>query len=704
MPVKLKVDVERILWQAEGKTWHLLLCRNDSMTTAFICKGNIHWAVQSGSSLELEGDFVEYHGERQFAFTEAHIDTPTDVKAKLHYICKRTHGIGSTAEEKIWNAYGENWQTKINDALCTKILNKAQFENFILQLNDFEKNDKRARGILWLESIGCSTAMANKAFQKWEDATEGKVTQNCYCLTQIKGCGFHYVDRNIRKHFNIGDKDVFRIKSAITYVLEQEAVNGATAMECHRHLRNTAELLSVITDSEIIDVIHAMEKAAEIIVFRPQGILALAKHYTQEQIILQWFKQASTESWNNGLRIDVDKLEVSPSMEQIQCCVNAFHKRFSIINGGAGTGKTQSIKILVNTLRKYAIDFFLCAPTGKAAARLKEATGHHATTIHSMLEAFGNEGQFRLDTLEKTVVIVDEASMIDAAIMFEIIKRKPQQLILVGDQSQLPPVGAGQPFHDAINIFPDNVFTLNKCYRNAEAIYHAATAIRNGNTPLPAETTPHEQWTVKRVQDAQQAQQMICDWAEAGIIDFAGDIILCPKNGQRTGDNAEFTPATVNALNAALLKIARRKNGEPEDGRFAPGDRVINTVNTPEAKVWNGTTGTIAYVDTDEKRIGVKLDTPQENGTTLVEFSADMIPNLQHAYALTIHKAQGSQYNKVFLLALERDSFQLNKSLIYTGVTRAKCACTVIGGLNTIAKGIMNINHRWTVTQCLAEK
>ena len=397
-------------------------------------------------------------------------------------------------------------------------------------------------------------------------------------------------------------------------------------------------------------------------------------------------------------------LPFTPDQSQLSAVEFAIANRFAIINGGAGVGKTTVIQLIVEGIKANFPDLnrYLCAPTGKAAARLKEASGIEATTIHVMLGAHGAD-IFTAGPLDNVAVIVDESSMVDSALLAEIIKRKPAKLILVGDQAQLTPVGHGQPFHDTINLFPDTVRTLTKCYRNTEAVFQAATQIRQGGIPPRHSESENEKWTLVPAAGPKEAQEIICAWAEQGLLDFDTDIVLCPKNGQRTEDDS-FQEATVNALNETLLQIDRTARGETGADKFLPGDRLINTVNDAEHHVWNGTTGTVHAVNDEELYLTLDVPFKNESGELqdTVKFDKDMKKALRYAYALTVHKSQGSQYRKVILACLPRDRFQLERSLVYTGVTRTKKECIVVGDYNTFCAAIQTTRKKDTVMQCLS--
>ena len=391
---------------------------------------------------------------------------------------------------------------------------------------------------------------------------------------------------------------------------------------------------------------------------------------------------------------------MTPDKSQQSAIDFALANRFAIVNGGAGTGKTTIIQYMAAQVRNPA----LCAFAGKAAARLKEATGHETSTIHRLLRYTGTT--FRTTSLHGLNVIVDESSMIASDLLAEIVRREPASLTLVGDQAQLPPVGSGQPFHDLINIRPDRVRTLENCYRNSEAVFKAAAAIRNGEMPLRNDKSEKEQWDVLATGDPAETQRVILGWVKSGYLDFSQDIILCPRNGE-----TEDAPCTVKGLNRSIVDLVNPRR--EEDEKFCVGDRVINTKNCSEKDVWNGTTGTIHAIDQDGQ-IWVKLDIPikdydadlsGEISKDMVQFDKKMAKELQLAYALTVHKSQGSQYRRVVFCCLNRDSHTLlGRSLIYTAITRTETQCAVVGNPSAFQQGINRVNHKRTVIQELATR
>lgn len=366
----------------------------------------------------------------------------------------------------------------------------------------------------------------------------------------------------------------------------------------------------------------------------------------------------------------------------------AVNNKFSIITGPAGTGKTTIIKEIANKVAPYNLISF----TGKAAARLREASGLPTSTIHSMLGYNGDD--FMCDTLRGQSIIIDEASMTDAWLIAEIIKRNPERIVLVGDNAQLPPVGQGQPFHDLINLRPDIVNELSICYRNSEAVYKAGNTIRKGQIPLKTDKSENESWNVINTGDGLVTQNIILDWIGRGKIDFEQDIILCCRNGDQD------EPGTAKGMNHAIIK----KFSPREPGRkWKVDDRIICLRNFADADVWNGTTGTITAIEKDG--VWVKGDIPfysHEEGEYLdeIKWKNEILFECQHAYALTVHKSQGSQYRNVIFCAFNRDLHMLlSRSLIYTAVTRTKTNCIVAGDFRAFCAGIQKEKNKETVLQ-----
>jgi len=359
-----------------------------------------------------------------------------------------------------------------------------------------------------------------------------------------------------------------------------------------------------------------------------------------------------------------------------------------IITGGAGTGKTSIIKAIAENRNGGVM---LTAPTGKAAARLREATGFDASTVHRALGYDGEEFRGAIAAKFNVPLIVDEASMMDSNLMAHVIAQEPPQLILVGDDAQLPPVGAGQPFHDLLRLRRDRVRRLEICHRNKEAVHAAALAIREGRRPM-AQKTESETFSMMQTGDGERTQEFIVNWFRTGALDPFQDVVLACRYGEEDGSG------DIRGLNAAIMQAV---NPHEPGERWRKRDRVMCNKNFSALDVWNGDMGTVTDVDTDG-RAWVELDRAREAGPLLLD--RDVAKEFVHAWALSVHKSQGSQWRRVVFVCLRKHVHMLNRALVYTAVTRAKAGCVVCGELDAFYGGINRVAGKQTVLQELGRK
>ncbi len=401
------------------------------------------------------------------------------------------------------------------------------------------------------------------------------------------------------------------------------------------------------------------------------------------------------------MRLNEDQLKAEDMAQRLP---------LSIITGGAGTGKTTLIESIANTLTNKGETVALACPTGKAAARLRESTKRNTSTLHRLM-GYNGIG-FDKAELTSMSVIIDEASMCDSNLMSSVVKRKPSRLVLVGDEAQLMPVDSGAPFHDLVRLKPEITTNLKICYRNSEAVFQAAMAVRNGEQPPPVIHSDKEHYEFVCLRNVNDLQKYVEEIVKT--IDFERDIILCPKNGKTTKvDNNEFDLAendfgTVKTINEMVIS---RLNNREEKQKWQVGDRIICLKNFSSLDIWNGTTGTVTAIISSGRQKGnliVRGDIPFLSELTgeyveEIEWPNDVMQECQHAYALTIHKSQGSQYDKVYFISRAKDQYMFTRPLIYTALTRARKECRVIGDPFAMARGISKTSEKRTVIQELSE-
>ena len=692
--VKLDAKVERIRYPKADAiaaedfnphTFYILSCDVGTV------KGKLDHCPKTGETLSLDGcwEVSKFNGQPEFVFFHATVHIPTDERALLRYACEMTPGFGPAMEERIWAERGENWRG-VSLADDIRGLTPDKLAALRKTMDFLSLNQERAKTVSWLVSIGLTLKMAESAFDKWGSSTVARVEDDPFILASLPNYGFSDADSHVRRHFGIERNDRRRINAALRYYLRQLSQEDTSIL-----WDDLAAKVYGAIDSDrnlVADACREMFKSGALVGFPRTQRISSVRDFTNEAAIYKF----ALEQGASPVRIRAKQprpRDFDLDETQLAAVQFALDNQFSIINGSAGTGKTSLIHALCTSLEGHGT-VRLCAFAGKAAARLREATMHDATTIHRMLGWMGEEGRFALKTLCGSTVILDEASMVSSDLLAEIVKRNPDRLVLVGDEAQLPPVGSGQPFHDLVKLLPNCVRTLSTCYRSREAVLASALAIRAGQMPPTHAKSDAELYDFQSLSDARRAHAAILDAVKRGEVDFDEDIILCCRNGETPDE-----PCSVRALNADI-----KAQVNPGNGRIDPGDRVICTVNSSDLDVWNGTTGRCRGFDT-ARAMWVDLDFPKADGETSVLIPRDKVKEWQLAYALTVHKSQGSQYRRVFFLVTRRDTATLlSRPMIYTAVTRAKCECHVVGDGWALSRAVSETRPKHTAMQEIASE
>lgn len=711
---KISVRVERVVYPKVDEDLGGAAAFHIFRTDAGTCKGKLSHRPKPGEVLELDGAWgvSKWNGQPEFSFIHADVCVPNDERAMLKYACEMTSGLGPASEEAIWAALGEKWREisvgDVRGVSPQKVCALQETVSFI------ETHAEKAETVAWLMSVGCTFGMAEAAFAKWKGRTREVVNEDCYRLASLPHYSFRDVDEHVRAKFGIGRDDPRRVDACLLHYVRMLTESDTVALWVDVY---AAVARAIDASPEAVTArCAALFRTNALVPFKACGGIARASDFEAEAGILDFALRAA-DGGAKHVRARQPKVRAFDLDDaQMDAVQNALDRRLSVINGGAGCGKTTLIQSVCESLEADGARVNLCAFAGKAAARLKEATCHDASTIHRMLCYSGEERGFTLRTLRGVSVVLDEASMVSSDLMWEIVKRGPDRLVLVGDEAQLPPVGSGQPFHDLIKACPSCVRTLSRCYRSREAVFSSALAIRNGHTPPREAKSENERFAFVSRADGREAHGMVLEAVRAGKVDFGRDVVLCCRNGEADGS----TPCSVIALNRDIKDIvnpnARTEIGpdgrpreaeltERERYRVAPGDRVINTKNDAANDVWNGTTGTCARYDS-EGAMWVDLDYPRSDGSKTCLVQKRDAANWQLAYALTVHKAQGSQYRRVLFLVTRRDeNALLTRPMVYTAVTRAKRECVVVGDFRAFSVAVARTERKRTVIQTvMAEK
>ena len=561
--------------------------------------------------------------------------------------------------------------------------------------------------MVFLHEHGVGTARAVRIFKTYGTEAVQVMSENPYRLAKdIRGIGFRTADL-IAERLGIEKTAMIRVRAGISFALTEAMGDGHCGLPRTDLTGLAGKLLEV--PAPLIESALAEELAEETVTLDRVGdaeCIFLTGLYLAERSIADQIRRirAVPLPW---LEIDADKAlpwieqktGLTLATSQAEAIRTALRSKVMVITGGPGVGKTTIVNSILRILAAKKVQLLLCAPTGRAAKRMTEATGMEAKTIHRLLEfdpkAFGFKRDIE-NPLDCDLLVVDESSMVDVMLMQSLLKAVPDNaaLLIVGDIDQLPSVGPGQVLADIIGSGAVPVMRLTEVFRQAaqSKIITTAHAINAGRMPDLTPPDGETDFYFVPAADPEQAVPRIVDLVSRRIprrfgFDPIKDIqVLCPMN--RGGMGAR----SLNIELQAALNPAGEKKVERFGWTFAPGDKVMQIENDYDKDVYNGDIGMIGNVDLDEGEVAVSFD-----GRS-VTFLFGELDTLIPAYAATIHKSQGSEYPAVVIPVMTQHYAMLQRNLIYTGVTRGKKLVVLVGQKKAVAIAVKNISgrRRWS--------
>lgn len=555
----------------------------------------------------------------------------------------------------------------------------------------WEKQKDIKNVMIFLQGFGVSTAYAAKIYRQYGKESIEKVNDNPYRLADdIWGIGFKTAD-SIASKMGYGKNDLRRCRSGILYTLNQLADEGHCYAEEEQLVAVARQLLEA-EETSIREAIRGMIEAEEL-VLEDEAIYLPPFYYAECGVAhrLTALAKASDDQLFKA-DFDLERLQRETGIEydevQAQAIRQAIDSKVLVLTGGPGTGKTTTTRAMIAAFQSAGLKILLAAPTGRAAKRMSEATGMEAKTLHRLLEYNPKDGYKRNGErpLEGDVLIVDECSMIDIILMNNLTKALPvsMRLVLVGDVDQLPSVGAGNVLRDIIESGTIPVVRLTRIFRQAQSsrIVMSAHAINQGRFPDISNGKTTDFFFI-RMDDPEQVVQQIVDLVQRRLPAAYGESsvniqVLTPMQRGVVGA-ANLNMTLQQALNKATSSLNRGGYS------FKQGDRVMQLRNNYDKEVYNGDMGRILSVDMEERTLLVDFE-----GRS-VEYEASELDELTLAYATTIHKSQGSEYPIVVMPVLMTHFVMLQRNLIYTGITRAKKICVLIGQTKALAYAIRNM-------------
>ncbi|MGN0881991.1 SF1B family DNA helicase RecD2 [Cloacibacillus porcorum] len=732
--IELKGQVERITYHnAENGYTVLRLSVRDHAD--LITAVGIMAEPAQGEMLTLEGRWEENakYG-MQFHIYKCESTLPATVTGIEKFLGSGLiRGIGPAMAKKIVDKFGEETIPILDDEPARLAEIKGISENKAETIAESWREQREIREVMvFLQSYGIGTGYAMRIFRQYGAGTVAVLKDNPYRMAiDIPGIGFTIADR-IAQKLGISSDSPMRVRAGVQHVLNQLIAEGHVYAPAEILAAHSAQTLQVKLEMAR-EGIEQARLAEEIIVERFDD----REGKEQEAVYLPAFHYAEVSSARN-LRllinepynsqcVDCDKMlpwlerEMGITLAQAQreAIITAVNSKVMVITGGPGTGKTTIIRAVLRMREEGGFRVMLAAPTGRAAKRMTEATGHEAKTIHRLLEYVGSPGtggsfmRNETNALECDLLIVDEASMIDQILFHHLLKAVPRgaSLIFVGDVNQLPSVSPGNVLKDMIDSGVCPVVMLREIFRQGREsrIIVNAHRVNDGLMPILPEDQSLElsdfYFIEPRIDKENISEEEYKKIFENKVLqtikklvaenipnrfnfDPVSDIqVLAPMHNGNVG---------TKRLNMELQKILNgggRASVQRLERVFKEGDKVMQIKNNYDKDVYNGDIGTITKVDGEESRVTVKMDT----GPVNYEFAE--LEELVHAYAVSIHKSQGSEYPAVIIPLLTQHYVMLQRNLLYTAITRGKKLVVIVGAKKALRIAVENDRTRTRYTR-----
>ena len=675
-----------------------------------------------GEVLSMKGLWTDHPKfGSQFKIVEYRSFAPSSIQGIEKYLGSGLiKGIGPSIAEKIVSLFGAE-AFKILDTKPEKLLEiEGIGDKKAAAIHEAWLEQREMRGVmLFLQSYGIGTGYALRVFRHYGSASVQVLQENPYRLAvDIFGIGFVTADK-IASSMGFSKESPLRIRAGVLHVINELTRDGHVFVPIEELTASAAEILSVspelvekgiedgrLNQELIIEWYTDIEGKDDCAVYLPPFHYAevhSAKNlcrilsspfngqYAAPDVVIPWVQQ---------------ELGISFPGQQTEALKTALSSQVMVITGGPGTGKTTLIKAIIKIRSARGFRIMLAAPTGRAAKRMTEATGHEAKTIHRMLEYTGSSmagGDFmknETNTLDCDLLVVDEASMIDQILFHHLLKAIPKEasVVFVGDVDQLPSVGPGNVLKDIIDSGVCPVVHLKEIFRQGEEsmIVVNAHKINSGEMPCFDDksngTSPCDFYFIEQ-NDPDKALEIIKELVTLRIpqkfgFDPVKDIqVLTPMHRGSVG---------TTRLNSELREVLNIQHGSKVQrmGRIVQeGDKVMQIRNNYEKDVYNGDIGTVLRIDGEESKVIVEMD----SGRVSYDFSE--LDELIHAYAVSIHKSQGSEYPAVVIPIMTQHYMMLQRNLLYTGITRGKKLVVLVGTKKAVAIAVKNDKTRKRYTR-----
>ncbi|MBP3804105.1 MAG: ATP-dependent RecD-like DNA helicase [Oribacterium sp.] len=731
---KIRCVVERITYQNPENGYSVLKCRVKDYSELVPVIGNMIDA-NVGSVLVCDGNWkVDAKYGRQFVAENWEETLPATVYGMEKYLGSGLiKGVGPKFAKKIVQKYGVDTFAVIEDNVEVLIEIEGIGKKRVQMIAESWERQKEVKNIMiFLQEHQVSTSYAAKIYKQYGNDSISVMKENPYKLADdIWGIGFKTADQ-IAMKLGFGKESYVRLRSGLMYTLSELSNDGHVFAEKQQLIDKASELLEASPETVIMTMDDMLQKEELILeknivridedgnnvtaIYLPPFFYAevgvagklkkLALSPAGDKLYTR-LMEARKNSGNETLSVDIEAIQQKTHMEydevQADAIRTAATAKVMVLTGGPGTGKTTTTHGIISAYRTYGLRILLAAPTGRAAKRMTEATGLEAKTIHRLLECKPPEGYQKNEEnpLEGDVLIVDECSMIDIVLMNSLLKAIPptMRLIMVGDIDQLPSVGAGNVLRDIIDSGSFPVVRLTRIFRQAQTsrIIMNAHRINEGKMPDISNGKNTDFFFIEN-EDAEASVPRIVKLVQENLPNYyhvepSQIQVLTPMQRGVVGAT-NLNLALQEALNPPEHDIFMRGRGKvtmPKEClrrsgyTFRADDKVMQIKNNYDKEVFNGDIGIIDSVNETDRTLKVNFD------GRCIEYDVTELDELVHAYATTIHKAQGSEYPIVVMPIMMNHFVMLQRNLIYTGITRAKKVLVIVGTKKALAYAVKNV-------------
>lgn len=725
--------VEHIVFRNEENGYTVFNLEGDEGEVT--CVGTFHY-INEGEMLEVEGDYVTHpvYGSQLKVVTHK-VKEPEDLISIERYLGSGAiKGVGAALAGRIVRRFKEDTFRIIEEEPERLAEVKGISERKAREISEQMEGKKEMRkAMIYLQKYGISTALGVKIYQYYGNKLYQVLEENPYQLADnIDGVGFKTADE-IASRIGVHADSDFRIRSGLFYVLQQAINEGHIYLPQEVLIQKASQLLGVELrdiDSYIMDLcidrkIVRKEEQGEVRIYATH-FYYLELNTAKMLHDLDIDCQLPEEMMEERLKKVEAKEKITLDEMQHKAVIASIKHGLLVLTGGPGTGKTTTINTMIQFFKSEGMDILLAAPTGRAAKRMTEATGYEAQTIHRLLEVSGNpeeEGNIngflrnRENPLETDVIIIDEMSMVDLPLMHALLSAivVGTRLVLVGDVNQLPSVGPGSVLKDIISSECFPVVTLNRIFRQAGESDIVVNAHKiNAGEPVVINNKSKDFFFLQR-QDANIILRVLVALIQEKLPKYVG----APQNEIQVMTPTRKGILGVEQLNLVLQRYLnppeQGKNEEEINGRiFRVGDKVMQIKNNYQLEwevqtkygltvdkgqgIFNGDMGIVTAISKYDETIEVEYDEHRK-----VKYPFEMTEELELAYAITVHKSQGSEYPAVIIPLLPGPKLLYNRNLLYTAVTRAKKCLTIVGSERVFQEMIENENEQKRYTS-LAER